>query len=140
MAEKKTNRTFQNPFSDAFLPTWQLWKDFRKEEHNFSYKGVISEQMAINRLVEVSEGDEEKAVRIVAQSISRCWMDFYKLKQPSNNGTTSKKQANAGAKPKQTVANNGTDSGSLENDAANVLKERNAKRGQSDYGTNLKAV
>lgn len=82
----KTERTFTNPFSEKFLETWQLWKDFRKEEHDFKYKGVISEQMAINRLVEVSEGDEEKAVRIVNQSISRGWMDFYQLKQPSVNG------------------------------------------------------
>lgn len=84
----KKDRVFQNPFSEKFVETWDLWKDFRKEEHNFQYKGVISEQMAINRLVEVSEGDEEKAVRIVNQSISRSWMDFYALKQPSNNGKT----------------------------------------------------
>jgi hypothetical protein len=92
-----------NPFSDAFLPTWQLWKDFRKEEHSFSYKGTISEQMALKRLCEVSEGYEDKAVRIIEQSISRGWMDFYKLKQPSNNGTSKPKADNA--KPKQTTDN-----------------------------------
>lgn len=75
-----------NPFSEAFIPTWELWKMFRKEEHSFTYKGVISEQMALKRLVEVSEGDEQKAIRIIEQSCSRGWMDFYKLKQPSNNG------------------------------------------------------
>lgn len=93
---KKTERIFTNPFSENFIITWDLWKEFRKEEHAFSYKGVISEQMAINRLVEVSEGEEEKAVRIVHQSISRCWMDFYKLKQPKNgnNGESGEKQPN----------------------------------------------
>lgn len=75
-----------NPFSEIFTDTWNLWKMFRKEEHSFAYKGVISEQMALKRLVEVSEGDEDKAIRIVEQSISRGWMDFYTLKQPSNNG------------------------------------------------------
>lgn len=79
-----------NPFSDEFIPKWQLWKDFRKEEHNFTYKGCISEQMALKRLVEVSEGDEQKAERIIEQSISRGWMDFYQLKQPSNNGKSAK--------------------------------------------------
>ena len=82
----KRERTFENPFTENFLECWQLWKDYRKEEHSFQYKGVISEQMAINRLVEVSEGDEERAIRIVNQSISRGWMDFYQLKQPSVNG------------------------------------------------------
>lgn len=79
-----------NPFSEEFLSTWQLWKDFRKEEHNFQYKGVISEQMALKRLVEVSEGFEDKAIRIIEQSISRGWMDFYQLKQPLNNGNKAK--------------------------------------------------
>lgn len=91
----KKERMFKNPFTETFLDCWQLWKDFRKEEHGFQYKGVISEQMAINRLVEVSEGDEEKATRIVNQSISRGWMDFYQLKQPSLNGKSSTKTTGA---------------------------------------------
>lgn len=82
-----------NPFSEMFSPTWDLWKMYRKQEHSFAYKGVISEQMALKRLVEVSEGDEQKAVRIVEQSISRGWMDFYQLKQPSINGKSSSKSA-----------------------------------------------
>ena len=86
MKQERSINGVVNPFTDEFLPTWQLWKDFRKEEHNFSYKGCISEQMALKRLVEVSDGDEQKAGRIIEQSISRGWMDFYALKQPSNNG------------------------------------------------------
>jgi len=122
-------RVFTNPFSDAFLETWELWKDFRWEEHKFKYKGVISEQMAINRLVEVSEGDEEKAVRIVNQSISRAWMDFYQLKQPSNNGKSAAKQSSSKeSKPE------------LTGDAAEVFKRRNAGGEQSGSGVNLKAV
>lgn len=75
-----------NPFSEEFLETWELWKAFRWEEHKFKYRGVISEQMALKRLVTVSGGEEEKAIRIVEQSISRGWMDFYDLKQPNPNG------------------------------------------------------
>lgn len=91
MPPKPIPKNVINPFSDAFVVTWDLWKHFRWEEHKFQYKGVISEQMALKRLVEVSEGDEEKAIRIVEQSISRGWMDFYKLKQPSNNGKSATK-------------------------------------------------
>lgn len=99
----KKDRQLVNPFSEAFWPSWDLWKDFRWEEHKFKYKGVISEQMALKRLVEVSEGDEQKAIRIVEQSISRGWMDFYTLKQPSNNGkSTAKKQSPP--KPAETTA------------------------------------
>jgi len=124
----RKERTFENPFSEKFLETWQLWKDFRKEEHDFRYKGIISEQMAINRLVEVAEGDEEKAVRIVNQSISRGWMDFYQLKQSSNNGKS--KQSNSNNEPKP----------SLREQAAKEFMRRNGggeQPGDNDY---LKAV
>ncbi len=117
----KKERIFTNPFSETFLETWQLWKDFRKEEHGFQYKGVISEQMAINRLVEVSEGDEEKAVRIVKQSISRGWMDFYQLKQPSVNGKSNSKN---GKEPELSLrervanaVNNGSGGGKQDGDS-----------------------
>ncbi len=93
MPVKELPEKIQNPFSDKFIDTWDLWKQFRKLEHNFQYKSIISEQMALKRLVEVSEGNEQKAVRIVEQSISRGWMDFYQLKQPSNNGKSGKKSS-----------------------------------------------
>lgn len=128
---KKEPRQLVNPFSDTFWPTWELWRDFRKEEHGFSYKGVISEQMAIKRLVEVSEGEEEKAIRIVEQSISRGWMDFYKLKQPSNDGKTARKQS--GSKEQQPEP-------SLRDQAKNEFMRRNGGGEQSGDGTHLKAV
>jgi hypothetical protein len=128
---KKDDRQLINPFTDTFIPTWDLWKDFRKEEHNFAYKGVISEQMALKRLVEVSEGDEEKAIRIVEQSISRGWMDFYKLKQPSNDGNTARKSKQSTPKePEQ----------SLREQAADEFMRRNGGGEQSGDGTHLKAV
>jgi hypothetical protein len=86
-----------NPFSDAFAPTWTLWKAWRLEHDKFRYRGLISEQMALKKLVELSEGDEQRAVLIVEQSISREWTGFYPLKQPSNgrakkSATTEQKQ------------------------------------------------
>jgi len=130
----RTERNLIMPFSPDFEITWQLWKDFRKEEHNFQYKGVISEQMAIKRLVEVSEGDEQKAIKIIEQSISRGWMDFYQLKQPSvKNGSKSKKQSGS---PKNET---GSSSTLREGVQAEVNKRYGGgeQSGGSDY---LKAV
>jgi hypothetical protein len=129
---KKTERQLVNPFSEAFWPTWLLWRDFRKEEHGFSYKGVISEQMAIKRLVEVSEGDEDKAKRIVEQSISRGWMDFYKLKQPSNNGKSA-------AKAKSGSGNNQPEQ-SITDKFKEAFKRNNGGGEQKGTGDHLKAV
>lgn len=121
-----------NPFSDNFLITWHIWKDYKKQTFGFIYKGVYSEQMTLKKLCELSDGDEEKAVAILEQSIMRQWQGIFPLHIPRKNGTTTKS--------KQPSSKSWANGSSLENDAADVLKKRNAERGQSDYGSNLKAV
>lgn len=78
-----------NPFSDAFLATWQLWKDYRWQEHKFKYKGCISEQVRLVQLAKMADGHEETAVAIIMQSIGHGWTGFYKLKTVNikSNGT-----------------------------------------------------
>lgn len=80
-----------SPFTEAFDSTWQIWKDWRWETHHFKYANPISEQAALNELVDLSEGDEEHAKRIVNRSISRNWKGFYKIHNPKKdvkNGET----------------------------------------------------
>lgn len=75
----------QSPFSEAFEPIWVMWKKFRWTEHHFTYKNPISEQAALNELVDLAEGDEEHAIRIVNRSISRMWKGFYKVHNPKKD-------------------------------------------------------
>jgi len=75
----------QSPFSEGFEPIWIMWKRFRWETHHFAYKNEISEQAALNELVDLSEGDEEHAKRIVNRSISRNWKGFYKVHNPKKD-------------------------------------------------------
>ncbi len=90
-----------NPFSESFVEKWELWKMYKKETFDFSYKGVISEQMALKHLVELSEGDEEVAEKIMNQSIRRQWQGFFPLKE-TTHGT---KQSNPkkGEPPKSDI-------------------------------------
>lgn len=91
--EEKIPQGVINPFSETFADTWKLWKDYRWEAHKFKYKGNISEQMKLKSLVDLSGGDEQKAVEIVQQSIGNMWMDFYKLKvSKAKDGKSTKKQ------------------------------------------------
>lgn len=89
MAKKKVEKTekperiFVNPFSEQFLPHWDLWKDYKREQWKFQYKSVISEQGTVNELVKLSEGNETIAIAIITQSIARGWKGFFKLK-PEN--------------------------------------------------------
>jgi predicted HicB family RNase H-like nuclease len=86
-AEKeKAKIQFLNPFGDSFTG-WQGWKDYKKEEHGERYKAVKTEQMAINKLFELSNGNKETALAIIKQSIENRWKGLFELKT-NNNGST----------------------------------------------------
>lgn len=74
-----------SPFTEAFNEIWEMWKVWRWETHHFRYANPISEQAALNELVDLSEGDEDHAKRIVNRSISRNWKGFYKLHNPKKD-------------------------------------------------------
>jgi len=80
MAKKTEKRAFTNPFSEAFAPIWELWKQYKSEEWQFTYKSSITEQMALNSLVDLSGGDETTATLIIKQSIAQRWKGFFALK------------------------------------------------------------
>lgn len=79
-AQEKKERIFVNPFSEAFLPTWELWKEYKKDEWKFQYKSIISEQAAINLLVRLSGGDEKVAAAIIRQSMENRWQGLFPYK------------------------------------------------------------
>lgn len=80
-----SNYKLKSPFSEAFDEIWELWKMWRWEEHHFAYKNPITEQAALNSLVDLAEGDEEHAKRLVNTSISRGWRGFYKQHNPAKD-------------------------------------------------------
>lgn len=84
----------ENPFSDKFMSTWNLWKDYMKDAHQFEYKSVISEQMALNHTVELSGGDEIKAIKIVNQAIRLQYKGFFPLRQTTSPDGKSKSGSN----------------------------------------------
>ena len=64
---------------DRFVEAWTLWTNFKKEQFQFSYK-PISEQGALKDLTDLSEGNMEKAIEIIHQSIKKGWKGFFELK------------------------------------------------------------
>lgn len=75
--------------SEVFFEKWSQWKQYKKEEFRFSFKGVISEQSQLMRLVNLSEGNEDKAIELIDYAMSQSWRGLYPLpinqvkKQPS---------------------------------------------------------
>lgn len=103
MTKVKSERVFTNPFTESFLPAWELWKEYKSAEFKFKYKSVLSEQSAINLLVKLSSGDERIAVDIIQQSMGNGWQGFFPLKSlnfkgngqgVSNPGKTSRESVN----------------------------------------------
>lgn len=86
-----------NPFSPSFLETWKLWKDYKWEQHQFKYKGCISEQVKLMQLFELANGDEIMATKIVEQSIGEGWSGLFALKN-NKHGSGTHKQSNSGSK------------------------------------------
>ena len=80
------------PFdSEKFRDAWSSYLEMRKAQHRFTYKTLASEQTALHQLYKISNGNENTAVAIIAQSIAWCWKGLFPLKQTKNEqqiGTT----------------------------------------------------
>lgn len=121
-----------NPFSDNFQDIWDLWKQYKWESHKFKYKGLISEQVALKQLVGLSDGDENKAIAIIEQSISREWQGFFPLKQTRHSNEYRAKQQQS------SKGNPGSDS--IETRVTDEFNKRFGNWEPPTNGTNLKAV
>jgi len=87
----------KNPFPETFLEWWDKWKLFRKTVHNFEYKGVMSEEIKLMQLFEISNGSEETAKEIILRSIGEQWKGLFPLpdnyKKQITNGQPNSKGA-----------------------------------------------
>ena len=87
-SKEKQSKEIVFPFvSEVFKKYWQLWIDYKKEQFNFTYKSNISIQATLNELVKLSNGNEQLAIKIIEQSMSKGWQGFFQLKNELN-GTT----------------------------------------------------
>lgn len=128
------NQNLVMPFSENFLETWQLWKEYKKETFGFEYKGIFSEQMTLKKLVELSDGEEDKAVRIIEQSIMRQWQGLFPLHIPSSNGKSKQKQSSTENKSEK------QSTGNLRERVSAAFNKRYGGGGQDANEPHLKAV
>ena len=88
---KENDNEFLNPFSDSFLQFWEGWLKYKKEEFKFRFKSIQSQQIAINGLHKLSNGDEGIALKIIEQSIINGWKGFFDLKKDQQLSQAAKK-------------------------------------------------
>src|ERR1700677_4109973 len=92
----KAEFTVTNPFSPAFMASWDFWKTYKKQDHNFTYRSGLSEQAALNELVGLSDGNEEEAIRIINRSMSNGWKGLFRIHKPKEDGKQPAKKKAAG--------------------------------------------
>lgn len=82
---RKENRTITFPFtSKSFYETWELWKEYRTENGKKQYK-AIGEQGALTEVSNLANGNENKAIEIIMQSIKKGWTGFFNLNNNTKN-------------------------------------------------------
>jgi len=81
------------PFNNSpkFISTWNEWLLYKSKEFGFKYKSDISENAAINKLVELSGKNESIAICIIKQSIANRWAGLFPL---TNNKQTNHQPKN----------------------------------------------
>jgi len=85
--KREEKKTVLLPWSeDVFKEHWEIWKDYKKEEHKFTYKSAISEQGALKQLTNVSNGRMETAIKIIHQSISNGYKGLFAIAKQDGNG------------------------------------------------------
>lgn len=76
-----------HPFeTENFLKAWQLFKDFKKQQFKFRYK-PIGEQAALKDVDDLSNHNEELAIRIIYQSIKKGWRGLFAIKDSNVKNT-----------------------------------------------------
>lgn len=87
---------------EEFFPIWQDWIDYRKARKLKPYAGAKYEQIAVNKLLELSNKDPVTAKKILEQTYQNNYQGFFELKENygksiistgTNENNTSSRQA-----------------------------------------------
>lgn len=126
--KNKTDYQLVVPFTEKFLEIWTIWKEYKWASHDFKYKSIFSEQAALEQVFTLSGGEEEKAIKIIKQSMRREWQGLFPLHETTTENGKSAKQS-----PKKS----GT---SLRDQATDEFNRRNGSGKESGDNDYLKAV
>lgn len=66
---------------EEFIPLWTEWQEYRKARKLKPYAAVKWEQIAVNKLLELSNKDPVKARKILEQTYQNNYQGFFELKQ-----------------------------------------------------------
>jgi DNA-binding transcriptional regulator YhcF (GntR family) len=125
VAQKKEKEILE--ISNEFLPVWNKWKEYRKDKKMKNYAGQKWEQIALNKLIEISNNKPTIANEIVNQSIENNYQGLFPLKNNSYGTTTIQTHGN------------GNNQKSIKRSGRSILAERliNATKANGESGSTI---
>lgn len=80
-------KNVQIPFGEDFKIIWEIWKDYRKKQHDFIYKSEESEQAALVKLYGDGFNNEKNCIEMIKKSMANGWKGLFSEKNNNHNGT-----------------------------------------------------
>jgi len=93
LLEKETKEIVFPFYSENFIQQWQIWKQYKKEQHKFTYKSEASEQAALTQLQKMATNQELKAIEIIHHTMANGWKGFVEPKTDPRKETQEAFQA-----------------------------------------------
>ena len=94
LLKKETKKDLVFPFtSENFVYQWQIWRQYKKEQHKFTYKSEASEQAALTQLQKMATNREIKAIEIIHHTMANGWKGFVEPKTDPRKETQDAFQA-----------------------------------------------
>ena len=107
VAPKKERSEEQLIMPDDFIEIWEEWKEYRKAKRFKSYAGLKWEQMAVDKLLELSNKNPTIAKLILKQTYENSYQGFFPLKQNTNGITNTTNNGFSTSKPSANNSNSG---------------------------------
>ena len=107
VAPKKERSEEKLIIPDDFIEIWEEWKEYRKAKRFKSYAGLKWEQMAVDKLLELSNKNPTIAKLILKQTYENSYQGFFPLKQNTNGITNTTNSGFSTSKPSTNNGNSG---------------------------------
>jgi len=94
VAQKKVSENDHLEMPEDFVPIWEEWHQYRKAKRIKAYAGTKWEQIAVDKLLELSDRDPVTAKLILKQTYESNYQGFFPLK-PNFNGQSNNSNSNS---------------------------------------------
>lgn len=67
--------------TETFKFAWDTWKQYKKDTYKFTFRTLLSEQMNLEKLETLAQGDESKAISYIKHSITQQYHGIFAPKE-----------------------------------------------------------